>query len=654
MTHSPAGWPLVCSRLEGDEGAAHGDVARAERGYLRGSRLPERFAAAEANSLLEVGFGTADHFLIAAVTFLQTAPVGCQLDYFCIDPQPLDYRDLPDLAVRQRQSARLWLSQHPDFDDKTLGCFEQIQEELHQQWPDAVPGFHRRLLAGGRVRLTMIWGEPGEQLPEIEARFDTVFLTDPRFVLPSADGTAPLLAALAQRSAPGAMIAVAGNDLALRGSLEEAGFAMEGRGSTARGATARATRDRGAVFCGRYRGDASHREAGDALRSSAGPVAVVGAGMAGASMARLLATRGQAVEVFEAESHPAGGGSGNPAGLVAPVISRDWNRLSQLTATGMGFMRAQVNASEWPPEGFPVAAFNGVIKLARSEKFAQRQASMAAELLPDPGFARWLSADELKRISGLVDIDAPGWWFPTAGWLRPRAVIAQWLENPLITVRLAQSAGALRRRDDGRWEIVTTDGRCHGPFAQVVLAGGDKTAELAGDLAPWIEPCRGQVSWTGRTQEATALKPGIPIMREGYAVDLPGTGRLFGASFHPGDASRDIKDAEHEENRRRLASIAPSLDKDLPAPSRLQGRASVRATTPDRLPIVGGLAPGLWVSTGHGARGLTWSAWLAEYLASRMAGTPSPLPRYLAAGIEPQRFAQRAARRAMKGRRRGR
>lgn len=75
----------------------------------------------------------------------------------------------------------------------------------------------------------------------------------------------------------------------------------------------------------------------------------------------------------------------------------------------------------------------------------------------------------------------------------------------------------------------------------------------------------------------------------------------------------------------------------------LDGRASLRATTPDRLPIVGRLAAGLWVSTGHGARGLTWSAWLAEYLASRIEDTPSPLPADLAEALRPERFDERAA-----------
>lgn len=652
MTHSPAGWSLVCARLKSDDGAvSHAgqsqrcDFVQVERDYLRGSRLFERFAAGEATSLLEMGFGTAGCFLATAVAFLQVAPAGSQLDYYCIEPHPLDYRDLPDLSVRQRESARHWLAQHSDLDEIAPGRFEQLQGELHRQWPDAVPGFHRRLLAEGRVRLTMIWGEPGEQLSEIEAHFDGIFLSDPQLVHRAAAGAGPLFAALAQCSAPGATLAAERSNPALPGLLEQAGFALETPGSAAG-----ASQNRPAMLWGRFQGASAEGSGVDTPRSPAGPVAVIGAGMAGASMARLLALRGLAVEVFEAESSPAGGGSGNPAGLVAPVISRDWNRLSQLTATGMGFMRAQVSESAEPA----AAAFKGVIKLARSERFAQRQARMAAELSLDLGFARWLTAEELRGISGLADVDAPGWWFPTAGWLRPRAVIAQWLEHSLITMRLAQSASNLRRRGDGKWEIITADGRCHGPYAQVVLAGGDKTAELAGDLAPWIEPCRGQVSWTGSANNTTALVPEIPIMREGYAVDLPGVGRLFGASFHPGDASRVLKEAEHEENRQRLASIAPSLAEGLPPASQLQGRASVRATTPDRLPIVGGLGTGLWVSTGHGARGLTWSAWLAEYLVSRITGTPSPLPRSLAEGLEPQRFAQREARRAMKGRRRGR
>ena len=80
----------------------------------------------------------------------------------------------------------------------------------------------------------------------------------------------------------------------------------------------------------------------------------------------------------------------------------------------------------------------------------------------------------------------------------------------------------------------------------------------------------------------------------------------------------------------------------------LEGRASIRAATPDYLPVAGAAAgaPGrLFVLSGFGARGFTLAPLLAEHVAALALGAPSPLPEPLAAAVDPGRFARRAARR---------
>jgi tRNA 5-methylaminomethyl-2-thiouridine biosynthesis bifunctional protein len=81
----------------------------------------------------------------------------------------------------------------------------------------------------------------------------------------------------------------------------------------------------------------------------------------------------------------------------------------------------------------------------------------------------------------------------------------------------------------------------------------------------------------------------------------------------------------------------------------LEGRASIRVTTPDYLPVAGPAPdspPGLFVLTGFGARGFCVAPLLAEHVAALALGAPSPLPQPLAAFVDPARFARRAARRS--------
>ncbi|WP_298219981.1 FAD-dependent oxidoreductase, partial [Halothiobacillus sp.] len=69
------------------------------------------------------------------------------------------------------------------------------------------------------------------------------------------------------------------------------------------------------------------------------------------------------------------------------------------------------------------------------------------------------------------------------------------------------------------------------------------------------------------------------------------------------------------------------------------GRVSLRATSRDRLPIVGEIPgqSGLMVNTGHGSRGLTWCPLLAEVLAASCCGEPNPVPLSLLRALRPER-----------------
>jgi len=94
-----------------------------------------------------------------------------------------------------------------------------------------------------------------------------------------------------------------------------------------------------------------------------------------------------------------------------------------------------------------------------------------------------------------------------------------------------------------------------------------------------------------------------------------------------------------------VAGVLPGLAARL-ADGPLRGRASIRAVTPDRLPLGGSAAePGLFVLTGFGSRGFSFAPLLAEHVAALALDAPSPISRAAADLVDPARFARRAARR---------
>jgi len=70
-------------------------------------------------------------------------------------------------------------------------------------------------------------------------------------------------------------------------------------------------------------------------------------------------------------------------------------------------------------------------------------------------------------------------------------------------------------------------------------------------------------------------------------------------------------------------------------------RVRRRASLPDRRPVAGKLAKGIWVLGGLGARGFTLAPLLGELLAAEMLEHAAPLDRAQRAGILPDRYKDR-------------
>jgi tRNA 5-methylaminomethyl-2-thiouridine biosynthesis bifunctional protein len=153
---------------------------------------------------------------------------------------------------------------------------------------------------------------------------------------------------------------------------------------------------------------------------------------------------------------------------------------------------------------------------------------------------------------------------------------------------------------------------------------------------------RGQVSWALR--EDGHEFPPFPINGNGHFIPQVqlqgGTAWFCGATFHRDDSETASNEADHEENLKRLCQLSPAVARQLaPAFSTgsVQAWTGVRCASLDRRPLLGELAPGLWVSTAMGSRGLTFAALCAELLAAQLHGEPLPLERRLAMALDASR-----------------
>lgn len=626
--------------------SADGGLAETDYVFLQGNGLPERWRDCERFVIGETGFGTGQNVLAAARLFLDTAPGHARLHVVTVERHPIPKDDLK----------RLYPPGHP---------LAELARELIAHYPDLIPGSHRLELGGGRVILTLLWGDALDMLTRVCAQVDAWFLDgfapakNPQMWQP------PLFEAMARLSAPGASFATFTCARMVRDGLTAAGFVFEKRAGFGRkremlvGHLARAVPVKEDPPWFPRGKPATFREA-----------VVIGAGIAGAAATRRLAERGWRVRVLERHALPAQEASGNHAGILLPVLSSEWNALSRLASLGLGYaqrtlerLALQHPEIDWHP--------TGVLRLARNERHAAQQLKIAARLNLPADFARWVEPEEGSSLIG-ARVEQPGWWFSGGGWVNPPHTVRALLDHPGIELTTSVGVKHIERAGES-WRVWDEGGSCVAETGTLILANACAVNELLPGALPLV-PVRGQISLTpalaGRDLHAVAC-------REGYVIPVREGLHCFGASFAHGVFDLAPRLEDHLGNIKRLESILP--DWTGLAPERLAGRVSHRCATPDRLPIAGPLHdaqafrrdfeglhlgwsarrfgpaqlhPGLWVTTGHGARGLVWSALLGELIASALAGDPLPLTVDLLHAVHPARFDYRTMRLAPEHRQR--
>ena len=567
-------------------------LAESRAVFLDGCGLPGAWAGRRSFTIGELGFGTGLNILALLGLWRRTRERGARLNIFSIEAHPLT-------AHEAARALAAW----PELGD--------LAALLIERWPRRARGFHRIDLPELGATLDLAVLDAAEALSEWTGRADAWFL----------DGFAPaknpgmwseaVLAGVAARSAPGARLATFTVAGAVRRGLAGQGFAVEKRPGF-----------------GRKKERLEARLVGASPAQATKPtVAIVGAGIAGAALARAFAALGVRPVVIDAGA-PGGGASGNPAAMVMPRLDAGSGPIGALYA--QAFARA---ADLYAGLADAVIA-RGVVQVQAEPKDPSRFDRIAASDLFEAGRVRRLDREAVSEALGEPGRPA-GLEFTDGLVVEPAVVLEAWLAG--AEVRQA-SVAALLREGSG-WRLLNHDGASIARADIVCLAGGAHVGALIGALAPApLQPVRGQVSL------AAADAPTAAVIWGGYVIPTR-DGLLFGATHDRDDRKSDVRDEDHARNLDMLAEGRPTLAETLRGQP-LTGRAGTRAVTPDFLPLAGAAdgADGLFLLTGLGSRGFCAAPLLAEHVAALAAGAISPLPKSWQEIVDPHRFGLRLKR----------
>lgn len=503
---------------------------------------------------------------------------------------------------------------------------QQFLQPLLEQWHGLLPGFHRLSLAQGQLQLTLCIGALQPLLREQQFEADSVFF----------DAHAPWdrwsTKALARCCRRGTQLIAPSLPPALRELLQHNGFAFDGEQ---------------AHYTPRWELKTS-RETLRTQAATPGRCAVIGAGLAGASTAAVLARRGWQVQVFDAAPMPAAGASGLPAGLLVPHVSADDSPRSRLSRAGLRLTLQEVRlrlqaGQDWSPSGVLERRLDGHAALPPQWPSDDATLTHPAAATDAPWHA---------GCSG-----TPALWHPQAAWVKPARLVQAWLRQPGVQFHGLARVQALRR-DGTQWHLLDGAGHVLAQADQVVLANAADAPRLLGSLPgagslqaqlPPLHEMRGVLTRGLRQPGDEDALPPWPV--NGLGSLIPAVPTEDGLAWYAGATYENAAlqtpapaDEHHRVNLDKLRGLLPAAAEALApafAPAVAQGWGNTRCVSADRLPLVGpledGAQPTLWLNAAMGSRGLSFALLCAELLAARLGAEPWPLEASLARFLHARR-----------------
>jgi len=348
---------------------------------------------------------------------------------------------------------------------------------------------------------------------------------------------------------------------------------------------------------------------------------IVGAGVAGLSLAVQLQDAGKTTVVID-ENGIAAGASSVPLGLINPAAAKNanlsWNAIDCIDAISRILNRATAFADQ--------AFFkkSGILRPASDAKTLEAyRKNFDLGNYPDE-WVRWMDDDELssfhpdiQHAGGGLFVDE-GYTVDMTAYLMALGQILYPSNTEIITQTRILSSKQL---DDGSWSFELSNGA-------MLIASNIVHCNGSGiiNTAEWnwlpVHQIKGQMA---QYRSNVPLDWDYAISGRGYIAHLNGYDWVVGSTFehHFDHAETDRDGLEFLEQK--VDTILPNLRGN----STLIGQWSgIRLGTPNRLPIIGRhpTLAGHWVFTGLGSKGLMYSAWLAEILAKVMLGSTESIP----------------------------
>ena len=346
-------------------------------------------------------------------------------------------------------------------------------------------------------------------------------------------------------------------------------------------------------------------------------VIVIGAGVAGCTIAGELKRKAYKVALIEANSSIAQETSSHETALAHPQIGKKINKLMRFTKianqiANEKWQSAQLYKGAFEPRSdFDIERINHINELLIEMKYEENAIST-------------LTKEEAQKK---VNLDRPGIWYETAAiYSLPKICQIETkvlLDHDVFFNTVVHKIKYL----ENRWHLYDSNNELIASSKAIVLSGGIKTKELLKDcnIDLTLRPVRGQLTQFLIHQDSELSKklPKTVLRGDGYclpAYKINDQNWLWevGSSYDEDQDDLQTRDDSDSENAKRALALIGCEYLQTNELKTNKTFVGVRSASKDRLPLIGPILGhhGLFIACAYGSRGVLWSALGAELISA--------------------------------------
>ena len=556
--------------------------------FIQGNDLQQRWSNLKKNevfNIVELGFGAGINFLTTLKTWTEQRQTDNWLNYLSIENQPLTLNDI----------------------EKTLKKYDELDPfsaKLLNNYPINCKGLQRIEFSKEKVCLTVYFGEVSSCLKDLDPEqvtFDACFH----------DGFSPdknqdmwsseVFNSIAKLSSYKTTYSTFSSSKIVTEGLKVNGFKakkIQGFGDKRHmtKATFNLKQNPKTKFLKRN-------------------IAIIGAGIAGCSLAKKLNDKGYQVTIFEKNKSLDTGPSAYKALVMYPRLSAFDTPYSLFCLHSYLYSTKfydALNTSYWNKTGVLLLDFNETTHKRFLQILNSRQ---------DLKLFKKVTKEEATEISG-IPVPYGGLFFKDAGWLNPNGILKHMLNSPRIKLITGEVTKISKTK-------VFLDHKDYS-FDHICLCSSFESNKLIN--LKGITKKRGQITYLKKELDITNLK--IPICAQGYISPTSEDVLITGSTYSDSD-NEEVTLEENLENIERLKLITDQKVKVV------DSSFGYRSITQDRLPLLG-KSEDIFINISHGSRGTTSAPISAQFICDLIDGSPPIFGKRLIRSLDPERFIKKS------------